>query len=134
MDHGTTIQLGPGMAVDRVERVVGDDAKLARLVHVRTTVSSAAGCPQCAVVSTSVRQHRTTRPRDLPCGEEPLEVRWRKRQYRCWEHACPRKGFTERAGRSRTGTTPSMRMRERVVRAQPRSAAEALRDAVSCLA
>jgi hypothetical protein len=64
MDHGTTIQLGlPGMAVDRVERVVGDDAKPARFVHFRTTVTSAAGCPQCWVVSTSVRQCRTTRPR-----------------------------------------------------------------------
>jgi transposase len=43
----------------------------------------------------SVKQRRTTRPRDLPYGEEPLAVRWRKRQYRCCEQACPRKAFTE---------------------------------------
>lgn len=66
-----------------------------RLVHVVTTASSAAGCPQCGVVSVSVKQRRTTRPRDLPYGEEPLAVRWRKRQYRCREQACPRKAFTE---------------------------------------
>jgi transposase len=66
-----------------------------RLVHVVTAASSAAGCPQCGVVSTSVKQRRTTRPRDLPYGEEPLVVRWRKRQYRCREQACERKVFTE---------------------------------------
>jgi transposase len=95
MDNGTTILFGlPGVAVQRVERVRDDDT-LVRLVHVVTTASSAAGCPQCGVVSTSVKQHRTTRPRDLPYGEEPLAVRWRKRQYRCREAECPRKAFTE---------------------------------------
>jgi hypothetical protein len=43
------------------------------------------------VISRLVRQHRTTRPRDVPYGEEPLAVRWRKRQYRCLEEACPRR-------------------------------------------
>ena len=66
-----------------------------RLVHVATTASSAAGCPSCGVVSTSVWQYRTTRPRDVPYGEEPLAVRWRKRQYRCREAGCPRQAFTE---------------------------------------
>ncbi len=96
MEDGTSILFGlPGVAVDRVERSTDDDGAAARLVHVITTASSAAGCPQCGVVSTSVRQYRTTRPRDLPYGEEPLEVRWRKRQYRCREEACPRSAFTE---------------------------------------
>ena len=95
MENGTTILFGlPGVAVQRVERVC-EDGTLVRLVHVVTTASSAAGCPQCGVVSTSVKQRRTTRPRDLPYGEEPLAVRWRKRQYRCRELACPRKAFTE---------------------------------------
>ena len=94
MENGTTILFGlPGVAVQRVERV-REDGTLVRLVHVVTTASSA-GCPQCGVVSTSVKQRRTTRPRDLPYGEEPLAVRWRKRQYRCRELACPRKAFTE---------------------------------------
>ena len=47
------------------------------------------------MVSTSVKQYRTTRPRDLRYGEEPLAGRWHKRQYRCREEACPRKTFTE---------------------------------------
>src|SRR5271155_1728079 len=95
MENGTSILFGlPGVAVDRVERVTVD-GELVRLVHVVTTASSAAGCPQCGVISTSVKQRRTTRPRDLPYGEEPLAVRWRKRQYRCRETACPRKAFTE---------------------------------------
>jgi transposase len=95
MENGTSILFGlPGMAVDRVERVTVD-GELVRLVHVVTAASSAAGCPQCGVVSTSVKQRRTTRPRDVPYGEEPLAVRWRKRQYRCREAACERKVFTE---------------------------------------
>jgi transposase len=96
MENGTSILFGlPGVAVQLVERVTGEDGELVRLVHVVTAASSAAGCPQCGVISTSVKQHRTTRPRDLPYGEEPLAVRWRKRQYRCREAACPRKVFTE---------------------------------------
>jgi transposase len=60
-----------------------------------TAATGAAGCPACGVISTSVKQDRTTRPRDLPYGEEPLAVRCHKRQYRCREEACPRRAFTE---------------------------------------
>ena len=96
MEDGTSILFGlPGVAVDRVERTRDEQGAAVRLVHVVTAASSAAGCPQCGVVSTSVKQHRTTRPRDLPYGEEPLAVRWHKRQYRCQEAACPRTAFTE---------------------------------------
>lgn len=95
MEKGTTILFGlPGVAVDRVERV-SDDGRSVRLVHLTTVAGSAAGCPACGVISTSVKQYRTTRPRDLPYGDEPLAVRWHKRQYRCLERACPRKAFTE---------------------------------------
>ena len=96
MENGTTILFGlPGVAVQRVERGQDEHGGPVRLVHVVTTASSAAGCPHCGVVSASVKQYRTTRPRDLPYGEEPLAVCWRKRQYRCQEAACPRKAFTE---------------------------------------
>src|SRR5512135_1326142 len=87
-----TILFGlPGAAVDRVEA----DALGARTVHLRTDDPAAAACPACGVFSTSVRQRRTTRPRDLPYGEVPLAVCWHKAQYRCREAACPRKAFTE---------------------------------------
>lgn len=95
MENGTTILFGlPGVAVQRVERA-GEGGARSRLVHVVTAAGSAVGCPECGVGSTSVKQYRTTRPRDLPYGEEPLAVRWRKRQYRCREAACPRQAFTE---------------------------------------
>jgi transposase len=96
MENGTTILFGlPGVAVQRVRRTQDEQGVALRLVDVVTAASSASGCPQCGVVSTSVKQYRTTRPRDLPYGEEPLAVRWRKRQYRCREEACERKAFTE---------------------------------------
>jgi transposase len=96
MENSTTILFGlPGVAVQRVERITDDEGAACRLVHVVTTASSAAGCPACGVVSTSVKQRRTTRPRDVPYGEDPLAVRWHKRQYRCREAACPRRAFTE---------------------------------------
>jgi transposase len=96
MENATSILFGlPGVAVDRVERTTDERGDVVRLVHVVTTATSAAGCPACGVISASVKQYRTARPRDLPYGEEPLAVRWHKRQYRCREEACPRKAFTE---------------------------------------
>jgi transposase len=96
MENATSILFGlPGVSVQRVERATDECGLVVRLVHLVTTASSAAGCPSCGVMSTSVKQRRTTRPRDLPYGEEPLAVRWHKRQYRCRETACPRKAFTE---------------------------------------
>jgi transposase len=112
MEKGTTILFGlPGVAVERVERV-SDPGGPVRLVHLATVARSAAGCPACGVMSTSVKQYRTTRPRDLPYGEERLEVRWRKRQYRCREQACPRKAFTE----SVTELPPRARLTGRLCR------------------
>jgi transposase len=81
---GTTILFGlPGVRVRDVERV--DDGT--RLVHVVTDDETAAFCPECGVRSSAVRQRRTTRPRDLPYGEQPLLVRWHKVQYACCAHA-----------------------------------------------
>jgi transposase len=62
MENGTSILFGLRcVAVVRVERISDEREHVVRLVHVVTTASSAAGCPQCGVVSTSVRQYRTTR-------------------------------------------------------------------------
>ena len=72
MSDGTTILFGlPGVEVREVHRVASG-----RVAQV-------------------VRQRRSTAPRDLGYGEEPLAVRWHKRQYRCGEEACPRTAFTE---------------------------------------
>ena len=95
MEDGTSILFGlPGVAVDRVERVT-EDGSVVRLVHVVTAASSAAGCPQCGVVSTSVRQYRTTRPRDLPMARS----RWRfagiSGSTAAGSRRPPRRAFTE---------------------------------------
>lgn len=51
----------------------------ARVVHVATVDESAAACPACGVLSTSVKGHATTRPRELPCGRDPVHPVWHKR-------------------------------------------------------
>jgi transposase len=108
MGDGTTILFGlPGVAVRDVEQ--GNSGE--RTVHVVTADPSAAACPVCGVFSTSVRQHRTTRPKDLPYGEAPLAVRWRKAQYRCREPRCPRKAFTESIAELPPGARVTGRLR-----------------------
>ena len=87
-----TLLLGlEGLAVARVD-LAGEGA---RVVHVVTDDESAAGCPACGVLSTSVKGHANTRPRDVPYGEAPLRLVWHKRRWRCRERACPRGSFTE---------------------------------------
>ena len=112
MSHdGTTILFGlPGVRVRHVKR---DDAG-ARVVHVVTDDGAAAACPKCGVFSTSVRQRRTTRPRDLPYGEEQLVVRWHKVQYACREQLCPRKAFTEQIEEVPAGARLTGRLRRSV--------------------
>ncbi len=88
---GTTILFGlRRVRVRGVERVAGG----MRVVHVLTDDESAAACPACGVLSSSVRQRRTTRPRDLPYGKEALVVRWHKVQFACRERLCARKGHS----------------------------------------
>jgi len=105
LEHSTTLLFGlPGVRVARVERGEKD----ARVVHVVTAEEEAAACPQCGVFSTSVKEYPTTRPRDLPYGERPIRVVWRKVRWRCREPRCPRGSFTEQiaevpAGRRTTG-------------------------------
>lgn len=90
MSDGTTILFGlPGVEVREVHRVASG-----RVAQVVTADPDAAACPVCGVFSQVVRQRRSTAPRDLGYGEEPLAVRWHKRQYRCGEEACPRTAFT----------------------------------------
>lgn len=107
MGDATTVLFGlPGLRVSDVLRVNGEgelvDAPSAgtlRVVLAETDLDAepaAAFCPACGTRSTSVRQHRTTRPRDVAHGEKPLAVRWAKRQYRCRVATCRRKAFTER--------------------------------------
>nr|WP_198588511.1 ISL3 family transposase [Geodermatophilus chilensis] len=108
---GTTILFGlPGVRVQRVVRA----ADGVRVVHVVTDEETAAACPECGVLSSSVRQRRTTRPRDLPYGEAPLAVRWHKVQYACRETACVRRAFTEQIPEVPAGARVTGRLRRHV--------------------
>lgn len=89
---GATILFG--LPWVRVAEVVRDEV-LGRVVHVVIDEPGGAACPVCGVFSVKPRQRRTTRPRDLPQGEEPLLVRWKKTQRSCLEASYPRKAFTE---------------------------------------
>src|SRR5512147_2339911 len=107
MEDGTTILFGlPGVAVDRVER-----HRDGRVAHVVTVDESAAACRGCGVFSTSVKQYRVTRPRDLGYGEEPLAVRWHKRQFRCRERGCSRRALTESIAELPPGARVTGRLR-----------------------
>jgi len=60
------------------------------VVHVLTDDAGAAAGPVCGILSTTIQQRRTTRPRDLAQREERLVVRWHKRQWSCREQPGPR--------------------------------------------
>ena len=89
---GTTLLFElPGVRVDRVERL--DDGT--RVVHVVTADEAAPACPDCGVVSTSVKARVITCPRDIPYGQDRIMVRWYKTRWRCREDYCERGSFTE---------------------------------------
>ncbi|MDZ7881452.1 MAG: ISL3 family transposase [Mycobacterium sp.] len=92
MSDGTTLLFGlPGVRVERVERLPDG----ARVVHVVTAEQTAAACPACGVVSTSVKAYVSSSPRDIPYGEDRIIVRWNKTRWRCREDYCERASFTE---------------------------------------
>jgi transposase len=97
----------PGVRVERVER--RDDG--ARVVQVITDEPTAAACPGCGVVATSVKEHVTTSPKDIPYGAERIMVQWNKTRWRCKEDYCERKSFTEAIGEvpARARTTRRLR-------------------------
>ena len=77
--------------MERVERRVDGT----RVVHVVTADEAAAACPGCGVVSSSVKEHVTTSPRDIPYGPDDIAVRWHKTRWRCGEAYCEKSSFTE---------------------------------------
>jgi transposase len=96
-----------GLAVHRV--ALQEDG--VRVAHLVTADETAAACPACGVVSTSVKGHAVTRPRDIPYGEAPVHLVWRKRRWRCREAACPRGSFTESLPAVPAGARVTTRLR-----------------------
>ena len=76
--HDATVLLGlDGLAVVQVEL----EGEGARVQYVVTFDESAAGCPSCGVLSSSVKGHAVTRPRDVSYGQVPLRLAWHKRRW-----------------------------------------------------
>ena len=114
MTNATTILFDlPGVRVRHVER----DEFGHRIVHVETAAEYAAGCPGCAVVSTSVKEYVATAPRDIPFGERGISVVWHKRRWRCGELSCPRGSFTEAIEEVPAGARTTGRLRRAVAAA-----------------
>ena len=79
MSDGRTLLFGlPGVWVERVERLTDGT----RVVHVATAEETAAACPSCGMLSTSVKERVTTSPLDIPYGEDRIVVRWNKTRWR----------------------------------------------------
>jgi len=97
-----------GLAVDAVEV----SASAQRLVLLRTADETAAACPACGVISTSVKEYVHTRPRDLPQGRTRVNLVWRKRRWYCRERLCARKSFTESVPQVPPGARITTRLRE----------------------
>jgi transposase len=92
VSDGTTLLFGlPGVRVEHVER----RADGTRVVHVATADETAAACPSCGVLSTSVKARVITSPRDIPYGQGRIVLRWTKTRWRCREDYCARASFTE---------------------------------------
>jgi transposase len=121
-DVGATVLLGiAGLAVENMTLEVDG----ARVAHVVTADEGAAACPVCGVVSTSVRGHAVTRPRDVPYGDTPVQLVWRKRRWRCREAACPRGSFTE--------SLPEVTARARVTTRLRRECGAGIANRFSCV-
>jgi transposase len=61
-----------------------------------TTTAPAAGCPRCAVPSSSVHSHYQRRLTDLPWSTRPVRIQLTVRKWLCRNPTCTRRIFTER--------------------------------------
>ncbi|MFD7045496.1 transposase family protein [Rhodococcus jostii] len=74
---------------------VSRDVYGTRLVELVTDEDTAAACPSCGIFSTSVKEHVSTRPKDIPSGQDRIPLRWNKTRWGCREDYCTRASFTE---------------------------------------
>ncbi|MDF3282972.1 ISL3 family transposase [Gordonia sp. N1V] len=110
----TSLLLGlEGLEVRAVSRQVDR----VRVVDVVTGDPEAARCPDCRVVSTSVKDHAVTRPRDIRYEDDPILLRWNKTRYRCGNPDCERATFTESIPQVPPRRRTTTRLRTQVGRA-----------------
>ena len=117
-----TMLLGvEGLAVVSVVEVDG-----VRQVHAVTDDPTAAACPACGVISTAVKGHAVSSPRDLPYGPVPIRLVWHKRRWRCREPLCERASFTE--------SIPAIPARSRLTSRLRTECGEGIADRFTCVA
>jgi transposase len=74
-------------------------------------------CPECGVVSGTVKDRPWMRLKDLPVSGQTVQVWWRKRRLICSEALCPRRTFTQTSTAVRTRARVTERLRHRVAMA-----------------
>lgn len=82
--------------------------------------------PALWVISSSLKGHATTAPRDVPYGPAPVRLLWHKRRWRCRERRCVRASFTE--------SLPAVPARARVSTRLRTQCGAAVADGFSCVA
>ena len=111
MSDGTTLLFGlPGVRVERVER----RADGTRVVYAVTASETAAACPSCGVLSTSVKARVSTSPKDIGYGEDRIMLRWNKTRWRCREDYCERGSFTESIAQIPARARTTRRLRSQI--------------------
>jgi transposase len=111
VSDGTTLLFGlPGVRVERVER----RADGTRVVYAVTASETAAACPSCGVLSTSVKARVSTSPKDIGYGEDRIMLRWNKTRWRCREDYCERGSFTESIAQIPARARTTRRLRSQI--------------------
>jgi transposase len=67
-------------------------------------------CPECGVITSTVKDRPVMRLKDLPACGQAVELWWRKRRLICGESRCPRRTFTQAS----VGVRPRGRVTERL--------------------
>src|SRR5262245_54482269 len=80
----------------RAVRLTGLTMEASKVVLHVTTTTVAAGCPRCAVPSSSVHGRYQRHLTDLPWGTRPVSLQLTVRKFVCRNASCPRRIFTER--------------------------------------
>ena len=76
-----------------------------------TAEETAAACPSCGVLSTSVKARVITSPKDIPYGLGRILVRWHKTRWRCREDYCDRGSFAEAIAQVPARSRTTVRLR-----------------------
>lgn len=107
---------------DRADALVGltgfrvlDVVVGAELEVTLETTAHRVGCPDCGVLA-ALHDRREHVVRDLPAGDRPVVIVWRKRVWRCREPLCARQTWSERSAEIAPKATLTERARRDICR------------------